>query len=187
MLNNTEIPLSKSLKYLGVIIDSRLNFVEHINKIITKGSQTASILYPLLHQKSKLTLKNKTLLYKQVIRSQISYAAPIISQTSKKTIAKLQTFQNKILRRMIRPPWYVRNSQIHANLQIETVQQFVSKLHEKFKTRVLNHPNPLIKDTFSQTIPNPRYLTPTSLMADPPGITRLRQVFPDIPNLLEST
>ncbi|ERL94907.1 hypothetical protein D910_12180 [Dendroctonus ponderosae] len=63
---------------------------------------------------------------------------------------------------------------------------FVSKLHEKFKTRVLNHPNPLIKDTFSQTIPNPRYLTPTSLMADPPGITRLKQVIPDISNLLES-
>ncbi|ERL93526.1 hypothetical protein D910_10815 [Dendroctonus ponderosae] len=154
MLNNTEIPLSKSLKYLGVIIDSKLNFIEHINKIITKGSQTAGILYPLLNQKSKLTLKNKTLLYQQVISSQICYAAPIISQTSKKTIGKLQIFQNKILRRMTRPPWYVRNSQIHANLQIETVQQFVSKLHEKFKTRVLNHPNPLIKDT-NQTIPNP--------------------------------
>ncbi|ERL89076.1 hypothetical protein D910_06453 [Dendroctonus ponderosae] len=163
MLNNTEIPLFKSLKYLGVIIDSKLNFIEHIIKIITKGSQTAGILYPLLNQKSKLTLKNE-----KVIRSEICYAAPIISQTSKKNIGKLQIFQNKILRRMTRPPWYVRNSQIHANLQIETVQQFVSKLHEEFKTRVLNHPNPLIKDTFSQTIPNPRYLTPTSLMADPP-------------------
>ncbi|ERL95274.1 hypothetical protein D910_12540 [Dendroctonus ponderosae] len=86
-----------------------------------------------------------------------------------------------------RPDSGICNSQIHANLQIETVQQFVSKVHENFKTRVLNHPNPLIKDTFTQTIPNQRYLTPTSLMADPPGITRLKQVIPDISNLLEST
>ncbi|ERL94862.1 hypothetical protein D910_12135 [Dendroctonus ponderosae] len=97
----------KMSHFITLNIVSKLNFVEHINKIITKGSQTAGIRYPLLNQKSKLTLKNKTLLYKQVIRSQICYAAPIISQTSKKTIGKLQICQNKILRKMTKPPWYV--------------------------------------------------------------------------------
>ncbi|ENN79613.1 hypothetical protein YQE_03940, partial [Dendroctonus ponderosae] len=119
-------------------------------------------------RKRNLFLKNKILIYKQVIRSQIGYAAPILSQTSKTAITKLQRFQKKIFRRMTRPPWYVRNSQIHANLEIETIEDFISRLHDKFKTLVLPHPNPLIKSTFAQKIPKQNFLTPTSLMASPP-------------------
>ncbi|ERL87279.1 hypothetical protein D910_04675 [Dendroctonus ponderosae] len=162
------IDYSKTIKYLGITINPRLNFNAHIATALKKAHRTTACLYPLLSQKSTLSLKNKILIYKQVITSQICYTAPILSQTSKSAITKLQRFQNKIFRRMTRPPWYVRNSQIHANLEMETIEDFISRLYDKFKARVLSHPNPLIKSTFAQKIPKHNYRTPTSLMANPP-------------------
>ncbi|ENN73441.1 hypothetical protein YQE_09938, partial [Dendroctonus ponderosae] len=51
---------------------------------------------------------------------------------------------------------------------METIEDFISRLHDKFKARVLSHPNPLIKSTFAQKIPKHNFRTPTSLMANPP-------------------
>ncbi|ERL87484.1 hypothetical protein D910_04876 [Dendroctonus ponderosae] len=91
-LNGSPLEYVKTIKYLGTTIDPKLNFNAHIATALKKAHRTTACLYPLLNQKSTLSLKNKILIYKQVIRSQICYAAPILSQTSKSAIRKLQRF-----------------------------------------------------------------------------------------------
>ncbi|ENN73750.1 hypothetical protein YQE_09646, partial [Dendroctonus ponderosae] len=124
-----------------------------------KGIQTAAYLHPLLNRKNALSIHNKTLMYKQVIRVQLCYGAPVISQTCKTNIKKLQTFQNKLRRRISRAPWYVRNSQIHKNLIMETIQEFISKLHKKFKTKILDHTNPNPRDFFPNNPKTPLHIS----------------------------
>lgn len=60
---NTEIIPKTCVKYLGVELDPRLNFHQHIKNFVNKAYSIKEKLYPLLCSKSKLTEKNKILLY----------------------------------------------------------------------------------------------------------------------------
>ena len=63
IINRTEIPLSNSIKYLGVTLDKKLTYKEHVGNICNKAIRCGRALYPLLNRKSKLNTKNKCLLY----------------------------------------------------------------------------------------------------------------------------
>ena len=47
-------------------------------------------------------------------------------------IRKLQTFQNKVLRIVLKCPWYVRTNQIHFELGIVPIESFIKKTTLKF-------------------------------------------------------
>ncbi|GBM30555.1 hypothetical protein AVEN_265008-1 [Araneus ventricosus] len=68
---------SKDTKYLGVTLDSRLTYDKHITNINKKTRTAKARLYPLLGRKSKLSLKNKLLLYKTILRPIMTYASPV--------------------------------------------------------------------------------------------------------------
>ncbi|GBN41971.1 RNA-directed DNA polymerase from mobile element jockey [Araneus ventricosus] len=76
-LHRRAIPWSDGTKYLGVILDKRLTFKKHIDTNRQKVSAIKSILYPLIGRKSKLSLSNKLLLYKSLVRPVMSYASPV--------------------------------------------------------------------------------------------------------------
>ena len=44
-LNHTRINLSTNIKYLGIIIDTHLNFKDHLNYIESKLARALGILY----------------------------------------------------------------------------------------------------------------------------------------------
>ncbi|GBM82986.1 hypothetical protein AVEN_223566-1 [Araneus ventricosus] len=90
------IPWSDSTKYLGVILEKRLTFKKHIDNNIQKVNAIKSILYPLISRKSNLSLSNKLLLYKSLVRPVMSYASPVSSAAAKSHIKKLESAQNII-------------------------------------------------------------------------------------------
>mgnify|MGYP002775207862 CR=1 FL=1 len=65
--NNDIIKTEKEIKYLGVILDSKLNFNSHINKVTSKATGAITALYPLLSGYSPLKKELKTFLCKQFI------------------------------------------------------------------------------------------------------------------------
>lgn len=95
-VNNDSITNSTRVRYLGVYIDSNLNFTHHINQVVIKTKLAISILYKLSRNKYIKT-KNKVLLYKMCIRPILTYACPVWCNTSKQNIKKLQVIQNKCL------------------------------------------------------------------------------------------
>lgn len=64
-----EIPVNskEDAKYLGVDLDKKLTFNKHIKKVKSKAHAIISLLYNLINQKSKMSEKNKILLYKMLI------------------------------------------------------------------------------------------------------------------------
>ncbi|GBM02815.1 hypothetical protein AVEN_51999-1 [Araneus ventricosus] len=68
---------STETKYLGVTLDSRLTYDKHITNINKKTRTAKDKLYPLLDRNSKLSLKNKLLLYKTILRPIMAYASPV--------------------------------------------------------------------------------------------------------------
>jgi len=87
------IQLSKHLRYLGVILDSRLSFVQHAETTARKASMLAVALSRIMPNISGPCQWKRRLL-SSVVESQLLYGAPIWSEAASST-AKIRT----ILRR----------------------------------------------------------------------------------------
>ncbi|GFT55623.1 RNA-directed DNA polymerase from mobile element jockey [Trichonephila clavipes] len=65
------------VKYLGLHIDSRLTFKKHIDYLSEKFWGRISLAISLVGRRSPLSLENKVILYKQILRPVITYGSPV--------------------------------------------------------------------------------------------------------------
>jgi Reverse transcriptase (RNA-dependent DNA polymerase)/Endonuclease-reverse transcriptase len=133
------------IRYLGVHLDTRLTFGEHVNKIKGRAYGRLAELYPLLNQKSALSKSKGLLLYKTLIRPIMSFAPAVWGGADKRHIRKLQIVQNKVLRIIAKAPRGTRNDTLHSELNVEPIIVFAKKLATKFYDKATKSTNPLIK------------------------------------------
>lgn len=162
IINKHPIHWKNTVNYLGVTLDKKLNWCKHIQNQIVKANKKRAILYPLINRKSKLTLSNKLLIYKQYIRPTLTYACVAWCQTSNANIHKIQIYQNKILRQITNSPWYIRNRDIRHDTKTETVRNHIKARQQTFFENLPAHPNPLLHDAFAQ-VPNTNTVTHKNL------------------------
>ena len=97
--------LADMYSYLGVLLERRLTFRQHImakkQQIINKYKK----LWWLLRPKSGLTTYNKLLLYKVVLKPVWTYACPLWGCAKKTNINEIQTADNLILRGLSGVRW----------------------------------------------------------------------------------
>ncbi|GFT85270.1 putative RNA-directed DNA polymerase from transposon BS [Trichonephila clavipes] len=74
---NQPVPWVTEYKYLGLILDTKLNFSKHIRFGHQKAAGMRSTLNHLISPKSKLALRRKVLLYKAILRPIMLYASSI--------------------------------------------------------------------------------------------------------------
>lgn len=132
---NADLKPVKQVKYLGMILDSRLSFVPHITKAVKAAYAAINRLYPLINSKSYLSLENKLLLYKSAIRPILTYAAPAWCSASDTALKRLQIIQNKCLRIITGSERYTKIAELHEmcnNLQF--LKDFIVKLSLAFYT-----------------------------------------------------
>lgn len=131
-MNDTPIQSKKEAKYLGVILDQNLDFNSHIKNAKKKGYAAMSLLYNLLNRNSKVSTKNKLLLYKMIIRPLITYGTPVWSNCSKKNLKILETIQNKIIRMIGRAEQRETNEKIRLKLNIKSLEEQIFMLTKNF-------------------------------------------------------
>lgn len=146
VINNHDIPWMDCVKYLGVILDSKLNFTKHINFASDKALNLLIKYYPLLNRNSKLSYGNKLNVYKVIIRPAMLYASPVWSITSNSNFSKLQIQQNKFLRLAGNYRRFTRISDLHGQLNIDYVYDFVKNQTQNYFVRSMNHPNDYIRN-----------------------------------------
>jgi hypothetical protein len=94
-LGNTNIPLSNSLKYLGLIIDKNLNWNEHINTNVTKVLNCANAFLRVARNTWGLSAENMRTIYIGAIEPMLLYGASVWGNviTKKYIIDKLRRVQ----------------------------------------------------------------------------------------------
>ncbi len=152
-LNNTPIPQHKDVRYLGLYLDRRLTWRKHIEMKRKQIKLKTSKLHWMMGRNSKLSLDCKLLLYKSIIMPIWTYGIQLWGTTSSSNKDLLQRTQSKILRSITNAPWYIRNSNIHADLGMPTVEQVTRDYSMRYRTRLEFHPNKLARDLINQ----PRY------------------------------
>ena len=146
IFNGKSFQWKDSVKYLGVIIDKKLIFKEHIEQAIRKASAASfSSLYCLLNRKSCTSLDSKLRTYKSYIRPILTYACPVFANAAKCHLNKLQLFQNKLLRMILDIHWYDFKSTevIHDSAHVPLILDFISRLTTNFYSKVEHNSNDL--------------------------------------------
>ncbi|GBO28346.1 putative RNA-directed DNA polymerase from transposon BS [Araneus ventricosus] len=157
-----DLPWENQVKYLGLILDSKFSFRQHAEYNSDKFWNKMHTIMPLIGRHSPLSLNNKVLLFKQILRPIRTYFHPIWCITAKTQRRKFQILQNKILRIMTNAPWLARNDVIHRDLKIETIEEHVRNISRKFFTQLQDHKNPLVNGQVEYAHRNGKYPYPYS-------------------------
>jgi hypothetical protein len=137
--------MKTEIKYLGMTIDSKLTWKQHIAKKPKQIKITIKQLNWLLGRKSNLAIENKLLIYKTIIIPICTYGLELWGYASKSSILIIQRSQSKILRMIVDAPWYVSNATLNADLGISYVHEVIHQKCNKHHTRLGTHENPLLK------------------------------------------
>lgn len=132
---NHNIPWEESVKYLGVVLDTKLNFKTHIPYIVDKINKVTRILYPLINRKSDLSIDNKKLIIKAIFHPIMFYCTPVWSTSANCHTKKLQVAQNKLLKMIFRLPWHYSTQRLHTLAGFPTVNVKLTYLTENFVRR----------------------------------------------------
>jgi len=95
ILENSQIkPLAQTdqIKDLGILLDERLSFRDHINDKINKAF---SMLGIIKRNFKHLTIQSFTMLYKNMVRSHLDYCSSVWSPYMKKDIEALEKVQKR--------------------------------------------------------------------------------------------
>jgi hypothetical protein len=131
----------ETARYLGVTLDTQLNWSAHVNQVGKKAAQRLGVLGPL-NRRSGLSIRNDVLFCKQVIRTMMDYACPIWRSAARSHVRKLQVLESKYLRIATNAPWYVSNRQIHECLGIPFFADHIRVLTESLDSKLADAVKP---------------------------------------------
>ena len=118
----TPFSVTSEFKYLGLNLDRQLTWRKHIQTQCQQVYHKLHAMSWLLGRRSKLSLSNKILLYKCVLKSVWKYGIQLWGCAKPSNTQILQRFQFKILLNIANAPWYVSNLQLHTDMGISFVR-----------------------------------------------------------------
>ncbi|KAL4143538.1 hypothetical protein QTP88_005857 [Uroleucon formosanum] len=151
-LNNQPLPPVQCIRYLGILIDRRLTWKPHIISKTRTLNDRFRLLRSLLTSKH-MKLSNKLLLYKLLLKPIWTYGIQLWGAAKISNINRIQRFQSKTLRTILKAPFYVSNHTLHTDLKIPFVSDLAKTHYKRFNSRLVHHKNPLISDLSSASIP----------------------------------
>lgn len=143
--NQVKLPWNQSVKYLGIILDSKIKFKNNILTSIKKTKQRIANIYCLLKKHSPLNIHSKLTLYRSYLRPILTYACPVFANCAKTHINKLQITQNKCLRMVLSAPYVTEISSLHEKTNLPYIDEFIDQLTENFYKKSQFSKNKLIK------------------------------------------
>jgi hypothetical protein len=140
-------------------LDQRLTWSTHIKTKRLHLNLKLRSMYWLLSRKSKLSIENKLLLYKCVLKHVWTYVIQLWGCAKPSHTQIIERLQPIILRSITNAPWHVSNSTLHNDLHIPIVATEISRLSKLYHQRLASHHNALV----------------TALASLPPIVRRLKR------------
>ena len=131
-------------KYLGITLDNRLNFHEHIKITETKVARSVGILSKLKYYLPESAMLQ---LYYSLVHSQLIYGVAVWGNTFPSYLAKLTRLQNKALRLVTSSDWNASAAPLYQKLNILSLSKLNKFEIAKF---IFNYNNKCLPTTFDQ-------------------------------------
>ena len=120
---------ASSVKYLGVILDEKVSWSNHMEYLTTKLSRNAGIFSKLRYYLNKETLIK---VYHALFNSHLQYATLCWGTTNCTNLDRLQVLQNRAIRNMFKAPRYFRLDNYYLNYRILKVRDLYNLEVAKF-------------------------------------------------------
>lgn len=121
--DKNDITKISKFKYLGIIIDNKLKFDDHINSLTKKISALTGTIrrnrYKSLPQEIRRTL------YYSLGESILSYGAQIWGSTNKKLIHKIKRAQNKLIKAIFHLNKFTRSHTLYKELKLHPIEVII--------------------------------------------------------------
>ena len=114
-ISNQVIKRTDCVKYLGVDLDDKLKWNQHIDNLSKYLIKCASSFKLIKHL---IPYKCKRQLYFAFAFSKICYGIEVYGNTSKHNLNKIQTLQNKILKILYNRDWFTPTNILHKELRL---------------------------------------------------------------------
>lgn len=89
----------EAIKYLGVMLDTKLTFNEHVDYTIRKAARKFGVLCRV---NRFLSCDNKVMIYKTLIAPHFDYCSSVLFLASKQQRKRMQVLQSKVMRLILR-------------------------------------------------------------------------------------
>lgn len=140
-LNGIQIPYSNNAKYLGMTLDSKLRWKVHVKKKKEELEIKYRNMYWLMGKQSVLSIHNKLILYKQILKPIWTYGIQLWGCSSMSNIMQIQRFQTKVLKCATNAPWYIRIKDLERDLNIDSIETTIKKFALSHEQRLSRHVN----------------------------------------------
>lgn len=142
-LNSVQLPQADAVKYLGLHLERRLTWQKHIWTKRLQLETKLKKMYWLIGRNSKLSMDNKLLLYKTILKPIWTYACQLWGTASVSNTERIERFQSKTLRLITNAPWFVPNWIILQDLHLLSVKEDIQNFSRRYHERLHAHPNQL--------------------------------------------
>ena len=142
-MGSVDLEQVKSVKYLGVRLDEKVDWTEQVNTLVKKLSRAAGIF-----SKLRYYLNNKVLIemYHALFNSHLQYAILCWGSTNATNLNRLQILQNRAIRNMTKSPRFFRLDNFYLNFRILKVKDLYDFEVAKF---MHGHFNNTLPECFS--------------------------------------
>ena len=164
-LNNSNVQHASSVQFLGVEIDKKLKFKNHINNITNKISKNTGILYKL---RSSVPTNTLVCIYRSFVESYLNYCPLVFGNAYRTHLIPLEVAQRKCVRIITNQHPQAHSNPIFANLKLLKVNDifklnlgtYMYKNLDKFSLNRHIHVHST-RSGFNQYIPSFQRLTLT--------------------------
>ena len=131
-LKDKLIPLEPTPTFLGIKLDPKLSYRNHLDHIFSKISAKINLIRKIKSLKLKNQLKICKTIFKSSIRPIFDYSFIILQSSTQKIVNELQKIQNRILKQIKFYPIKTKTEHIHRDLNIQTIKQRTKALFLHF-------------------------------------------------------
>ena len=135
-LNGNVIHRENKVKYLGLMIDEKLSWKDHIDYLIVSLSKFYGIFNKIKYFVPK---RHKLAIYNAYVLSKICYGIEIYGSMSETLSNRLQIVSNKLLKILFNMSPFHSTNQLHKELDILKVKDVYKSRVLKFVFQCLNH------------------------------------------------
>jgi len=143
-INQRNISQTETVKYLGIYFNKRLTWKHHVKTKRKQLEHKIREIKWLIGRHSTLSLENKIIIYKTVLKPVWTYGIELWGCASNSNIEIIQRYRSKFLRILTNAPWYVTNHTLNSNLRIAYVREVFQERIANHRTAIVSHPNPLM-------------------------------------------
>lgn len=145
-INGVELETVNCIKYLGIMIDNKVNLKENIQLVCKKVARKIGLFSRI---SKNLTYKARVSVYKSIIAPHFDYCASLLLIANKSEMDKMQKLQNKAMRIILRCRRDTNIKSMLDKLAIMSVKQRIwfqtLKLVHKIKNEMV--PKYLVEQT----------------------------------------